>query len=245
MKDEIKLISLFQETIQKSQEDCGKRLNEMSNVYEMLPLSFIHIIENNSESTKYLDSLLYWCYMESYRIISHTIYLSYCGLYRNAFDNIRHFLESIMQATYIDINHPKEKIETKLAILKEIEKAREYHTKNLFENKIDFKKLKCEGVDCKGLINKEYRKLSKIVHPSSEKVFITIDDVAESKGIPVTIDCEEISRIFNSLIITYNIFYFLLIAHFPEIIKPLNNNAELKKFIKKHHLYLIDKILKK
>jgi hypothetical protein len=232
------LIEAFQDVMKKSEETCGKELEE---IRELINIGrfFRSIVEKNNQS-----SLVFWCFMESIRISGQTLYLSYCGLYRNAFDNIRHLLESIVQAVYIDKNHPSSDLPTKLEILKEIEDKKEYHARRLIEDRIPFKNLDCKGLDCKGLLNKEYSELSQIVHPSHEKIIVTVKDVlSENKWIPARIDCGEISRILDSMRRMYDIFLFLVVVNFPECKTSLRKDSKLVATIKKHNLRLLERAI--
>jgi hypothetical protein len=235
------LIEGFQRTIQESTKNYGEKLEEIRELIFTCN-EFKSITETGDE-----NSLVFWCFMESFRLSGHSLYLSYCGLYRNAYDNIRHVLESIVQAYYVDSNHPSADLPTKLEILSEIEDKREYHASQLIEQKISFKSLDNGGLDCKGLLKKQYAELSRRVHPSHENVIGTVKDVQkglEENWMPAKIDGLEIERIFELMKPTFDILFFLVIASNPALKTTLSENTKLAENIQKYNLKLLEAILK-
>jgi hypothetical protein len=236
------IVKGFQDAIEKSLEYHSERLDEI----RKLILTFNALRDIIDAGQKQKDSIVFWCLMESFRISAHSLYLCYCGLYRNVYDNIRHTLESMIQAYYIDSNHPSVSLATKLEILKEIEDKKEYHASRLIEEKIAFKSLDCKGLDCKGLLKIEYSELSRKVHPSHEKVMVTVKDVISDEfGMPVKINKGEIARIFELMKQMLDVLLFLAVANFPEWKTILNENAKLAKNIKKYNLRLLEAALRK
>ena len=120
------LFGSFEDVIKKSRETCGETLENIRNLIHDIGSCFSVGLEK-SPRQKYLSSLVFWSYVESIRISGQILYLTGCGLYRNAFDDIRHLLESIVQVSYIETNHSSCDLNTKLEILKEIEDKKEYH----------------------------------------------------------------------------------------------------------------------
>ena len=113
LKDRSYLLKSFQDTISKSEKECGSELEEIRELCYSLNRCFGEFIVSDAFAGKIANSLTFWCYVESTEISSYTLYLSYCGMYRNAFDNIRHILESMVQSVYIDAKHPKSSLPTK------------------------------------------------------------------------------------------------------------------------------------
>jgi hypothetical protein len=241
LKEPEKLLKAFQTSIRKSKKECKIEFDEMQHLINDVYQAFqtLEIVG----AKKLLNSLVAWCYFESMRTSGQILYLAYCGLYRNAFDDIRHLLESIVQSTYIDANHPEADLKIKLEILKEIEDKKEYHASKIIENRFTFRNLKCKNLDCKGLLRNQYGELSQIVHPSHKKIISTIEDIGSGKGVPVTIDCSETKRILASLAKVYDILSFLVVANFPETKENLQKNTKLKTCIRKHKMQLLKKIL--
>jgi hypothetical protein len=245
LRDHSHLLKSFQETISKSEKECGSKLEEIRELCYSLNRCFGEFMVSDFSTGKLANSLTFWCYVESTEISGFTLYLSYCGLYRNAFDNIRHILESMVQSVYIDINHPGSSLKTKLEILKEIEDKKEYHASRLLQEKLDFKSLGCEGLDCKGLLNTAYKDLSKMVHPSHEKVIATFNDFmhsSENKSV-ILVNCAEVSKIFDSLKIVFDIFYVLIAANFPEFKKVMKKDQNFLDTVEKFNLTLLKKVL--
>lgn len=231
----------FQGIATESKGKCGKILEEIHHLTLniMSPFSKVYLKCCTSDEghplPQYLNSLADKRFLELVQVSAHILFLSCIGLYRSAFDNIRYVLESIVQALYIDFRHPGIGIVTKIEILKEVEDKREYHALRLIDDL---------EIDYKDRLKREYKKLSKIIHPSYKQIITTLSDVLKDKGIPATVDCEEISRIYNSMMRMYDIFFFLFITFFPEIKTPLKKNSDFVKSIKGYNQTLLSRILK-
>lgn len=228
----------FQDTVKKSQEECGDKLEEMRQLAFINRIPFNVLIDGLRDKeyrVKVGSSLALMCFLELFRISGHIIFLSFNGLYRNAFDNIRYALGSIVQALYIDSRHPRTPLETKIEILKEVEDKREYHAVRLIDEL---------EIDHKDRLRKEYKELSRIIHPSHKQIIATLDDLKADKGVPVTIDCGEISKIFDSMRKMYDIFFFLFFHYFPELKEALQKNPDFTKDVKAYKLTLLSKVFK-
>lgn len=228
------------EIVKKSKEECGDRLEAMRQLIFIISafdksLEKFRIPNEEKSSPKYFNSLVHACYLELFRTAAHILFLSYNGLYRNAFDNIRHALESIVQALYIDHRHPRASLDTKIEILKEVEDKREYHALRLIDE------LK---IGDKEKLKREYKELSRIIHPSHKQIVATLTDIKEHKGVPATVDCEEISRIYSSMEKMFDIFFFLFATYFPEVRESLKRNLDFNKYIEAHNLILLSFSLK-
>ena len=229
----------FRDISKESKEECGDKLEEIRKLIFVLNYFYYAIEERGNKEkdflSKRLNSLVHTCFLELARISGHILFLSCSGLYRNAFDDIRYALESIVQALYIDYRHPEIPLETKVEILKEVEDKREYHAVRLIDEL---------EIGYKEKLREEYKKLSRIVHPSHEQVVAIRDDILKDKGIPATIDCERISKIYDSMRRMYDIFFFLFMNFFPEIKESLKKNSDFIKGIKAYDLTLLLKIFK-
>jgi hypothetical protein len=229
----------FRGIVKKSKEECSDELEEIRQLIFINGLFYKSLRESVSLSKEYRvrieSSLALMCFTELFRISGYILFLSCNGLYRNAFDNVRYALESIVQALYIDHRHPETPLETKIEILKEVEDKREYHVVRLIDE------LK---IDHKDMLKRQYKELSQVIHPSHKQIVTTLSDLMEDKGVPATVDCKEISKIYNSMIKMYDIFFFLFITHFPEIKITLKKNSNFFKLIKDYNLILLSKIFK-
>jgi len=226
----------FQSIVKKSKGECGDELERMRQFIYVVNRHFFATTQKEYEANmpKYVNSLVSWCHLELFRISGHILFLSCNGLYRNAFDNIRYALESIVQALYIDLRHPEAGITTKIEILKEVEDKREYHSARLIDEL---------EINYKDRLKKEYKRLSETIHPSHKRVVATLDDISGDRGVPVTISCEEISKIYNSMKKMYDILFLLFMVYFPEVKKSLKENPDFIKDIKAYNLYLLSKAL--
>jgi hypothetical protein len=224
----------FERIFKQTKRECSK------NRKDILQLIFI-IFEFEKSMTKYvgkgknanlncLNSLAYSCYLELVRISTHILFLSDFGLYRNAFDNIRYVLESIVQALYIDLRHPQIDIKTKIEILKEVEDKTDYHAIRLIDE------LKIENKD---RLKKEYKALSQAIHPSHRQIVATLTDIKEGVGVPARVDCQEIDKIYNSMKTMYDIFFFLFLTHFPDSKDLLKKNTKFIECVQTYKLRLI------
>lgn len=231
----------FRGIVKKSKKECH---DELEAIHELVWDFNSHFFEAYYECVstngkhrlpKYYNSLVDTCFLELWRISGHILFLSFNGLYRSAFDNIRYILELIIQALYIDLRHPKINLRIKIEILKEVEDKREYHAVRLIDE------LK---IDHKSKLREEYKKLSRIIHPSHKQIIATVSDIVKDRGVPVTIDCEEIERIYDSMKRMYDIFFFLYLTYFPEIKEPLRKNPEFINDVKVFKLTLLSKVLK-
>ena len=178
--------------VKKSKEVCGDKLSEMRELIYIMKSFYPSLVkccapDGKKLRKKHANSLAFWCHYELMRASGHILFLSMNALYRNAFDNIRHVLESIVQALYIDARHPDTRISVKIEILKEVENKREYHAVRL----IDELDIPRPHGGSKNLLTKEYRKLSSIIHPSHKEILATLTESVDD-GVPAKIDCKEI-----------------------------------------------------
>jgi hypothetical protein len=230
----------FLATLEKSKKECVD-LSKMNELILMLGFTLVAFSkipsffdENRCISEKYSQSLFFTCFMELLRGSACTVFLSGCGLYKNAFHNIRYYLESIVQSMYMDSKHPNVDFPTKVEILKEVEDLRDYRGVRLIQ------KLEIEYKD---EIKKEYKKLSAKVHFTHKQLVVTASDVMDSNYHATDVDCTEVSNIYDSMRMLYDIFFFLFLAYFQEIKEELKRNTRFIEQIKIHNLTLLSKNL--
>lgn len=231
----------FRDISKKSKEECGNILEEIRQLTFLSGFFFKCFYEcykkHEAKYGAWGHSLHHTCLLELFRISGHIVFLSCNGLYRNAFDDIRYVLESIVQALYIDHRHPETPLGTKIEILKEVEDKREYHAVRLIDE--------LENLDHKDKLREEYKKLSRIIHPSHKQIEALLSDIkTKEKGVPTTVSCEEISSIYESQKKMYDIFFFLVINYFPELKESLKKNPDFVKFIKVYNLTLLSRVFK-
>lgn len=230
----------FTSVSEKTLTNCTDAIEKIRELTFFSGIFFTHFYAFQKEkwrkNRKWGNSLYHTCLLEMFRTSGAILFLSINGLYRNAFDSIRHALESIVQSIYVDSNHPDSNLLTKIEILKEIEDRREYHAVRLIDE------LK---IGHKDVIKIEYKELSKLIHPSHKEVLCTIRDIKEKgRGIPTFVDCEEISKIYDSMKRMYDIFYFITLNYLPEFEENLIKDERFKKSVKKYEFKLLSETLK-
>lgn len=241
----------FQATAEKTRKECGDELEELRKFISGIRIFADEVMKNFKEKRiqrrKCGNSLVTWCFLESWRTLGHLLFLSYNGLYRNAFYNIRHLLESVIQALYLDSRlrqmenisylEPDKHIDNifvKLAILREVEDKREYHALRLIEEL---------QVPHKDKLKKTYKELSQIIHPTHRQVESTMHNLTSHDELAANVDCTEIKRIYTHLRNVYDIFIFLYVTYFSEVKDSLKERPDFVDYVKTHKLYLTSKIL--
>jgi hypothetical protein len=235
MSHDIASIKKWKEVEKLTQEKCGKEFRDIVDLYDFsfsVWDSIESLLDDDTFFSKCCNSLAYMRYFELTEIAYQNIFLVNHGLYRNVFDNIRYILESIVQAVYIDSRHPKTRLLTKIEILKEVEDKIEYHAIRLIDEL---------QINHKDLLKKEYKDLSRIIHPSHKQIVCIQKDMNKGKMefYPSRVDCKEIRKICESTRMMYNIFFFLLLPHFPEVIEKLKENNLFLKYVKKHRTKML------
>jgi hypothetical protein len=236
----------FQATIEKSQKECAD-LARMSDLFFILGSAvpaFFKIpsfFENGYVSERYSQSLVFTCFIESLRNSYCTIYLSECGLYKNAYHNIRYVLESIIQASYFDSHCPNDDFPMKIAMLEEVQDKKGYGCYGLIKKLHIDQDYKKEAIKT---VEKEYGKLSKKVHSKHNQFVATSYNFMDRAYKAVYVDCEEVTRIYDSMKAMFDVFFLLFFTHFPELKKILLDNEEFVETIKSHNLNLSSKILR-
>jgi hypothetical protein len=224
----------FKRVSEKSKKECGEKLEEIRQL-SYLSHTFFLSLESFENETKEESARWRFLYqtslLELFRISGIILFLSANGLYRNAFDNIRHAMELIVQAVYIDSRHPDVSLSVKVEILKEIEGKREYRALNLIEQ------LKIAHKD---KLKAEYKELSSMIHPSHRQIVTLIRDVASKEHeYPVTVDSEEISKIFESMKGMYDIFFFLILSYSSELAQIVKKDSGFCDCVKSYALRLV------
>jgi len=243
----------FQATVEKTRKECGEELEELRKLIFGLKIFANEVMkdfrEKRIQRRKWGNSLVTWCFLESWRTCGHLLFLAYNGLYRNAFYNIRHLLESIIQALYLDSRlrkmenisflEPDKHIDNlfvKLTILREVEDKQEYHASRLIG------KLQIARTHKKRL-RKVYGQLSQMIHPTYRQIESTMHDLTSPNGYAANVDCTEIKSIHTHLRNVFDIFIFLYITYFSEVKDSLKRKSEFVDYVKTYKLYLTSKKL--
>jgi len=235
----------FQETVKKSDEKCNAELESL----QKFILGTRHFVRNylfGTDKKKKLNDLFCWCLIRSVEECGSIIFLVRNGLYRNAFDSIRHMLESTIQALYLDSNYtgvnniflsrPDPNIFVKIAILTEVEDKRDYRVQRL---------INVLSIGYKDRIRRIYKELSQMVHPSHKQIEKTMESITKpEEKLAKPVDCKEIEVIFKSLVNVYDVLLFLFFTLYPEDQKTLIEEKDFISFVKESGFFLTPKILK-
>jgi len=230
----------FQNAMEKSKIECPDltKMNELIVTLGLTLTTFSKVPsffnKDRYVSERYSQSLFFTCFINLLRSSFDTVYLCGCGLYKNAYLNIRYALESIIQSLYLDSKHPNTDFPTKIEILKEVQDLPEYRGVQLVK-KLD--------IVHKKEIEEEYRKLSKKIHFTYRQLVVTSYTIMEHSFGPTHVDCNDVSNIYNSMRMLYDIFFLLFLTYFTEIKKPLVENREFVETVKTHNLILLSKVL--
>jgi hypothetical protein len=236
----------FSKSLEKSKEECPdlSQVNELLFIVGWVFASFLKIPSffiNHEVSKEYSQKLTFTCLIDLMHSTNCTTFMIGCGLYKNAYHNLRYALESIVHCLYMDLRHPDADFRTKIAILNEGENLPEYHGVHLLKAlEISNKEEIMREYD---RINKEYRKLSRNVHFTYRQLLGTRKNITELHVSSTVTDCNEVSKIYSSMKIVYDFFLFLFLSYFPDLKEPLAKNEEFVDAIKDHNLKLVCKIL--
>jgi hypothetical protein len=135
---------------------------------------------------------------------------------------------------YLDLKHPNADFPTKVEILKEVEDLPNYRGVQLVQQL---------EIEHKDEIKREYRKLSAKVHFTHKQLAVTASDVMYSDYHATKVDCAEVSNIYDSMRMLYDLFFSLFLAYFSEIKEVLKKNAGFIEQIKVHNLVILSKVL--
>ena len=122
----------FSKCSEKSIEQCSDlfKINELLFIVGWVYASFLKIpsfFVNHKVSKTYSQKLAFTCLIDLMHSTNCTTFMTACGLYKNAYHNIRYALESIVHSVYMDLRHPNADFRTKIEILNEVENLPKYH----------------------------------------------------------------------------------------------------------------------
>lgn len=215
----------YQDVLSKAEKECDdlKKMNRL-----LLPLvqTMITLLkspyffdENRNTVTRFSQSLVFTSFLELFRNIHQTVFLSGCGLYKSAYHNTRYALEFIVQSYYIDMKYPDSDFLDRIDILHDIENKSSYRGRALV------RKLKLAST-VKKEINNVYEKLHKKVHSTHKQFKYTAYHFMDAKYRSVYVDYGEVSNIYKLLVRVVDFFYFIFLTRFPELQKSLMANEE-------------------
>jgi hypothetical protein len=176
------------------------------------------------------QSLTFLRFLESISQIKDACLQSTVGHYTAVIQILRFRLESMLQAVYLDQQHPTLDINQKLCILEEIADKREYFATRLV-NMI--------SVNNKQGLRDLYRGLSTWSHPSHLD-FPTIDKMIENiKNHETSINCDKLNLVVNLMKGTYDAIFFIIVEMFKETRKSIKANSDVMDLIRNQKLRLL------
>lgn len=191
-------------------------------------------ITDNSDVQKAKKSLLFLRFLQSILHLNELPLLLMAAHYTSGVQILRYRLESMVQAFYIDQQHPVLSLGNKISILTEIADKREYFATRLI-NKI--------SIDHKENLRGLYKELSIASHPSHLD-FPTIKQMIDHlKSLESSISCAELNRVVDLAIQTYDTVFFLVLQIFANAKEAAKTRPEVKRVIEKYNLSLLHKTL--
>lgn len=191
-------------------------------------------IVDKSDVEKTRQSLTFFRFLQSILYLKELFLLLMAAHYTSAIQILRYRLESMVQAVYLDQQHPNMSLSNKLCILEEISDKREYFTTRLVNMISD---------GHKKTVKEAYRALSQRTHPSHVD-FPTVEELMASlKDAESSINCGEFDGAVDLIVRTYDMIFFLDIQIFKEAKEAVKSNPDVKEVIEKHRLSLLHKIL--
>ena len=163
----------YRRTATKTQAEC-KALKKMNRLLLIILFTHKALVESPFFFDKkglvverYRNSLVNVCLIELARNLHNTVFLSACGLYKNAYHNIRYALEFMIQSYYVDMSYPNSDFSERINVLAQIENNPEYRGTPLVK-KLNLKRT------LENDVKSEYRKLHKKVHSTYKQFLYTI-----------------------------------------------------------------------
>lgn len=232
----------YMKTASETESRCNdlKKLNRILLVPAQTQIALMKSIllldETRYVKEKYSQSLLYTCYLELFRNLPATVFLTACGLYKNAYHNIRYILEFIIQSYYVDIQNPNSDFIERTKVLEKLVDNGEYRGIRLL------KKLKLNhNIEKKMII--EYDKIHKKVHCDHKQSKYTAYHFMDDQYQIAYIDCKEIFCIYETETKVLDLFYYLFLMRFPEFRNELKKSKDFLEAISEHQFKLIQKVL--
>jgi hypothetical protein len=216
--------TIFQETIQKTPPEKNKIFVEHWSIwaklwhwlYEMPPEKFFY------------SSLFHLRFLEIGKLLNWLLFTILSGEYRSSIREMRFFLESIIQAYYLDKKYPNSMLDCKINLLKELSDQKLYGTRLI--DQTDLKE--------KQIFKNLYTKLSKFVHSTPEE-FKDIEEaiLEENERFRQRLFFYFDEKLFTQSIEFLNefmdVFYYIFLQLFPEIIPKMKKHEITLNLLKK------------
>lgn len=203
-----KFEGINRETLENDEESFSRTISHMNVYFELMP--FLSINTDNS-------SLFEFRYLELQKQLPLLHFTITSGLHYQSIRELRYILESFIQAYYLDKNHPKETIDSKLEILKD----NRLFGSRLIDNITDLK--------YKRELKILYRGLSKHVHSSYEKLMPVFNYDELEHNIQFSFNERMLNESVEFMDRTFDAIFFLVFSYNKELISKDNENL-LKTF---------------
>lgn len=153
------------------------------------------------------------------------------GRYHPAIRELRYILESIIQAYYIDVRHPKADIYCKLEILKEI---------SIFGGRL----IQKTDLEHKEEIKKIYSDLSQYVHGSYEELKDAIEEGNVATRVTFAFDLELFNKCKYFTDKVMDVSYFILLGRYPWLKESILDKEMTLKNLELFHCKMTLNLLK-
>lgn len=221
------------ERFRRTRTECGDQVEKLKNFISDLTV-IVGCISDSLDLEKAKQSLVFYRFLQSILHLKELPFLLMAAHYTSGIQILRYHLESMIQAFYLDQQHPTFSFENKICILTEISDKTGYFVARLI-NRLP--------TGYKKNIRKMYKELSIASHPSHLD-FPTIKQMmGYLKNLESSVDCEELNRVVDLTIQTYDIIFFLVLQDFPTAKEVAKDRADIKKVIEKYNLSLLNNVL--
>lgn len=222
MRIDGELVKEFSKYYHETEKKCEAVIGQFNDFQSKVTV--IHnFINNKVDPEKAKASLLYFRFLQSI-MSSQDLRLSIVtGSYKTVAEIIRYHFESLIQAFYVDQNHPNINLECKVAILSEISDKQDYFTNRLI-NKIK--------IDSNKTLEKFYSDLNKIVHPSHvdlPSIEALLEEIVHPESRIRSDEFEKVMKITRQM---SDCTLYLVFRGFPELKDLANKDESVSKIVK-------------
>ena len=206
---------LYEEIEEQTWARVGKKYHTWTEHYNNWIAIISPLVETVSDEEK-SNSLIFFRLLELQKLL-YMIGLNVCGsTYHTAIRELRYALESMVQAFYLDTEHPETTIVCKLEILKEIERL--VGGRLIDSMKVDKK--------VRGKAKKVYSELSKFVHSSYDELEPVIKKGEIDTRVTFSFDQELFNRCERLTNEAMDVMYYLIFMRFPDLKNKIKDRAK-------------------
>ncbi len=201
--------------ITKKADGFDKWFNSYGNIFVEILAAF-RGTSYYQKNRKILDnSLVFGRFVELHKNLNWIFVCVLSGSYHSAIRELRFVLDSMLQAYYLDKEHPAADVPCKLEVLREIERER-------FGSRI----IERIAVQDKAAIRDLYHELSQFVHSSYQEMKSVLDQGLIMDR--VTFDFDQASFDYCRVLTTrvLDVFFLLTLQNFPELIGQIKSETQ-------------------